>query len=62
MTKTQHSPLQLAPGDNAASLPGIKVAFCLAADRAVGWPPPHPSPTYKVTATYSRLITDSKFK
>lgn len=44
MTKSQHSPLQLTPGDSAASLPGIKVSFCPAADRLRGWPPLLPSP------------------
>lgn len=42
MTKTQHSPLQLTPGDYAASLPGIKVFFCPAAGRL--WAGPLPTP------------------
>lgn len=31
LTKPQHSPLQLTPGDNVASLPGIKACLCPAA-------------------------------
>lgn len=62
MTKAEQSPLQGNTWRQCGQ-PAWHQSLPLPCCRqAAGWPPPHPSPTHKVTAAYWRLITDSKFK